>query len=94
MFAGWLRAANRAIGWLLVVSAVFAGFFLAIGGREYRYLLPILPLLAAASGMALAALPARWKAALPAFIFLQAAWSFYLAARFAWRNWGEIMVPF
>jgi len=67
---------------------------IAIGGREYRYVLPVIPLMAAASGYILEKIPGQYRAGLAIAAIGQIAWSLWLTERYAWQNWGEIMTPF
>lgn len=94
MIAGWFCIRDRRVGWLLLTAAIFTVEIIAIDGREYRYVLPILPLVALAAGHALTATASRWKRFIPWLAAGQVAWSLYLTDGYAWRNWGEIMVPF
>jgi hypothetical protein len=78
----------------LTVAVCFIVLLLALHGREYRYILPVMPLLAIAAGNVLASCKPRWKVLLAVLVAGQVAWSLFLTDHYAWRNWGEIMLPF
>jgi len=94
MLLGWLRIGEKRIQWLFLVVATFFFIIIVIGHREYRYILPVLPLSAIAAGYVLMSLSTRWKTALIIFIVAQIAWSLHLTNRYTWQNWGEVMTPF
>jgi len=94
IFLAGMRFREPRIRWILLTAVCYAAFIVAVDGREYRYVLPVIPLLAMAAGHFLAQIGGRWKAVLVLLVIGQIAWSFFLTDRYAWRNSGEIMIPF
>jgi len=94
VFLAWKGIADRRIRWILLAAVYYTTLLVAVDGREYRYILPIVPLLAIAAGHVLATISSRWKMILTFLVIVQMGWTFYLTERFAWHNWGEIMIPF
>lgn len=94
LFSGFIRIKEDRVRWLILASLLFTFIFIGYNGREYRYLLPIFPLMAMAAGSVLSRITARWKPILVLLATSQLAWTIHLTLKYTWRNWGEIMTPF
>ena len=94
LLVGWLSIREPVGRWLMAVVVLFAVILILLNGREYRLLLPVIPLMAMAAGMALTRLAKRTPLLVVLLALLQTRWALYLTDRFVWRNWGEIMFPF
>jgi hypothetical protein len=79
--------------WAISVAVAYTAILIVLGGREYRYLMPIFPFFAWAFGHAFTQASYRWKIAFWSLSIFQIFWSFYLTNRYTWGGAAEIMTP-
>jgi hypothetical protein len=90
----WLKLNHPHVRPLLITSLVFIAIFTVMDLREYRYILPVIPLMILAAGSVLKDYSIRFKSLMISFAVLQVIWSGWLTYRYVWQAWGEIPIPF